>query len=217
MIRLPLPFAQLALSGMNHVLRQQSAARERMRAHVGCQLRIVVVGPFGRSVQSDARIDKDGLLGMADEGTPAAVITLSPSLDAVFGVLRSGHAGVGPHVRIDGDVMLAAAVAEVVRLLRWDFEEDLSRVVGDIAAHRIGRAARGLRHEAAGLRQRAREALQQATTSRDSLLAPRTDLAGFALEVAQLSQRVGLLEVRLQRRLEGIRQVRPSRQGPFGS
>ena len=207
MIRLPVPLAQLAVSGMNHVLRQQSAARERMRSHVGRQLRIVVAGPLGRSVHSDARVGNDGLLALTTGGTASAVITLAPTLDAVFGLLRSGAAGIGPHVKVEGDVMLAVAVAEVVRLLRWDYEEDLSRIVGDVAAHRISRGARAIREEAGGLRRRSLEALQQTTTSPDGVLTPRGDLADFASQIEQLSQRVDRLEVRVQHRLDGIRAV----------
>ncbi|MFN5883496.1 MAG: hypothetical protein ACK44L_17555, partial [Burkholderiales bacterium] len=48
-----------------------------------------------------------------------------------------GIEGLSGHLRIDGDVMVAAAVADVARHLRWDIEEDLSRVVGDAAAHRV--------------------------------------------------------------------------------
>lgn len=129
---LALPLAQLALSAMNHVLHQQSVARERMRVHAGRQLRIVVVGPFGGSVHSDARIDADGLLRLATDGSPAAVLTLTPGIDAIFGILSAGFAGVGPHMKIEGDVMLAAAVGQVTQLLRWDFEEDLSGLVGDV-------------------------------------------------------------------------------------
>jgi ubiquinone biosynthesis protein UbiJ len=38
---------------------------------------------------------------------------------------------------VDGDVMLAASLGELARHLRWDAEEDLSRVLGDVAAHRL--------------------------------------------------------------------------------
>lgn len=36
-----------------------------------------------------------------------------------------------PAVSIEGDVQLAAEVAWLVDNLRWDVEEDLSRLIGD--------------------------------------------------------------------------------------
>ena len=47
-----------------------------------------------------------------------------------------------PDVRIEGDVQLAAEVNWLVDNVRWDLEEDLSRVIGDAPAHAAGEAAR---------------------------------------------------------------------------
>ena len=44
-------------------------------------------------------------------------------------------AGDKPGVDIQGDVQLAAEVAWLVDNVRWDVEEDLSRVFGDATAH----------------------------------------------------------------------------------
>ena len=41
-----------------------------------------------------------------------------------------------------GDVEFAAALDYVRRNLQWDYEEDLSRVFGDVAAHRLASAAK---------------------------------------------------------------------------
>jgi ubiquinone biosynthesis protein UbiJ len=43
---------------------------------------------------------------------------------------------------MEGDVMLAGALGDIVRHLRWDPTEDLSRYTGDIAAERITGLAR---------------------------------------------------------------------------
>jgi hypothetical protein len=44
-------------------------------------------------------------------------------------------------VRIAGDVQLAAEVQWLVDHVRWDLEEDLSRVIGDAPAHAMGQSA----------------------------------------------------------------------------
>lgn len=46
-------------------------------------------------------------------------------------------------IEVRGDAELAQKFRELVRLLAPDPEEELSLVVGDVAAHRIGRLARG--------------------------------------------------------------------------
>src|SRR5688572_31420501 len=49
-------------------------------------------------------------------------------------------------VGIAGDTDFASAIHQLARDLRWDVEEDLSRVFGDIAAHRMAETGRTLRH-----------------------------------------------------------------------
>jgi ubiquinone biosynthesis protein UbiJ len=46
-------------------------------------------------------------------------------------------------VEVRGDAELAQKFHELARLLAPDPEEELSLVIGDVAAHRIGRLARG--------------------------------------------------------------------------
>lgn len=74
------------------------------------------------------------------EGVADARIVGGPlSLLALMGpapVLQRGA------VRIDGDVELAQKFRELGRLLRPDLEEELSLLVGDVSAHRIGRLTR---------------------------------------------------------------------------
>src|SRR5690606_1836026 len=144
MTRVPLPMAQLALSAMNHVLQQQPASRERMRAHAGRCIRIVARHPLG-SLESDAQIGADGLLVAMSRGTPDVVLRLTPRIDTMVRFLDSGRGALRSNLAIDGDAAVAATVGEVVESLEWDFEEDLSRVVGDPVAHRMGLAVRGLR------------------------------------------------------------------------
>jgi len=60
-----------------------------------------------------------------------------------------GHArqlfeGQRPPVQIEGDVQLAAEIAWLADHLRWDVEEDLARLMGDVPAHALADAARKL-------------------------------------------------------------------------
>ena len=69
-------------------------------------------------------------------GTPLNLLALlGPDAE---GVIRRGD------VRIDGDAQLAQRFRELAWLLRPDIEEELSRLVGDAAAHSLARAAAGV-------------------------------------------------------------------------
>lgn len=195
MPRVPLPLAQLALSAINHVLQQQPASRERMRIHAGRNVRIVTAGPIG-DMHSDAQIGADGLLAAAREADPAVVLTLAPTLGTVFGVLGGSAQPWGRKLRVEGDAVLAATVAQVAESLRWDFEEDLSKVLGDTVAHRVGRAMRGAREGAEGVRARSREAIVRVATTRAGPLVAQTEMADLADEIRRLSASIARLEAR---------------------
>jgi ubiquinone biosynthesis protein UbiJ len=84
-----------------------------------------------------------GLLERADaQRTPDLVLSLDGNTP--LQVLRQVLEGQRPPVQIEGDVQLAAEVAWLADNLRWDIEEDLARVLGDVPAHALAQAARRL-------------------------------------------------------------------------
>jgi ubiquinone biosynthesis protein UbiJ len=52
--------------------------------------------------------------------------------------------GEKPPIRIEGDVQLAAEVNWLIDHVRWDAEEDLSRIIGDAPAHMVAQNAKKL-------------------------------------------------------------------------
>ena len=53
-------------------------------------------------------------------------------------------------IKIDGDAHLASEVSKVLQNMRWDIEEDLSQITGDIAASKIGETTQKI---ASGIKQ----------------------------------------------------------------
>jgi ubiquinone biosynthesis protein UbiJ len=50
----------------------------------------------------------------------------------------------GSSVRIEGDAEVAQNFSELLKQAKPDIEEELSRIVGDVAAHQIGNTVRSL-------------------------------------------------------------------------
>ncbi|GAC1452511.1 MAG: hypothetical protein PVSMB6_04880 [Steroidobacteraceae bacterium] len=67
-------------------------------------------------------------------GGPLSLLALAGAAPA--GVVQRGA------VTITGDAQLAQQFRELAKLLRPDLEEDLSRLLGDVPAHQLARAAR---------------------------------------------------------------------------
>ena len=121
---------------LNHVLMQEKEALDRLARKKGSVVHIRW-GLFAL----DLLITPAGLLDRAGvEVKPDLLVSVAA--DSPMAVLQSVMAGKPPPVKIEGDVQLAAELGWLAENLRWDFEEDLSRVVGDIPAHAMADAAK---------------------------------------------------------------------------
>ena len=121
---------------LNHVLMQEKEAQDRLARKKGSVLHIRW-GLFAL----DLLITPAGLLDKANaDAKPDLLIAVS--VDSPMVLVQSIMAGKPPPVKIEGDVQLAAELGWLAENLRWDFEEDLSRVLGDIPAHAMADAAK---------------------------------------------------------------------------
>jgi ubiquinone biosynthesis protein UbiJ len=123
-------------------------------------------------------------------GTPLSLLRLAgPAPEAA---LRGGA------VHIEGDAEVAQTFSELLKAAQPDLEEELSRVVGDVAAHQIGNVAR----TALGFARRAHDTLLQNVAEylqeegRD--VPSRTEADEFLHGVDRLRDDVERLEARLK-------------------
>ena len=123
---------------INHVLMQEPQAQERL-----ARRQASVIQVRWALFELHWLITPAGLLERADpQRTPDLVLSLDGHTP--LQVLRQVLEGQRPPVQIEGDVQLAAEVAWLADNLRWDIEEDLARVLGDVPAHALAQAARRL-------------------------------------------------------------------------
>ena len=123
---------------LNHILIQEKEATSRLARQKGrvvhMQWRLfamtLIATPAGLLDRAPAEAKPDLTLAVTEE-SPVALAQA---------MLR----GDKPAVRIEGDVQLAAEVNWLVDHVRWDLEEDLSRVIGDAPAHALGQGARSM-------------------------------------------------------------------------
>src|SRR5436190_7388586 len=176
---------------LNHLLASESWARDALKPFAG---QIVEVRPSPLPPLRLA-IRDDGLVGPAGEGAPALVITLKP--DAPAAMLR-GQDHFLHAIEVSGNAKLADAVMLLARNLRWDVEEDLSRVLGDVAAHRLAGAARDFAAWQADAARRLSGPLAEYFTVESGLLASRAELESFAAAAAKLRDDLERLEQRVR-------------------
>lgn len=196
--------ASALLAALGHLLRQHDWARARLAGFAG---RVVRIGVGAAPLtglpppQLLARILDDGqleLLPWPDEGEPEAAVRmlLQPSVGAAFALLREGPGALTPHLRIDGEAALAEALGEIARQLRWDVEEDLSRVVGDVLARRVGTGVESGRAVARDLRTRIETSAVAHLAGDGRHLVARGELAPLGAALDALEARIARLEAR---------------------
>ena len=121
----------------NRVLSDYPLARDRLRAHAGKTV-AAKVGPLAMVMRVSDRGEMEMVGEGGGRGENQAVPDVSFQIPFVLlPRLARGEENAFSEVVFTGDSELAATFSMVARNVEWDIEEDLSRLVGDIAAHRI--------------------------------------------------------------------------------
>ena len=102
-------------------------------------------------------------------------------------------------VKLSGSVDFAETLSFVIRNIKWDVEEDLSKVVGDIAAHRLVDGAKRFGSWQASAGQNLAGNFAEYFTEEQPLIAQSTAIADFSREVDSLRDDVARLEKRVAR------------------
>lgn len=158
---------------LNQLLDRERWARERLAHFAGqaAELRLPLLAPLRVCLAPNGRVEPGG-------PEPAAVVTLS------------GVTGSGP---------LAEELRYLARHLRPDVEEELSRVVGDVAAQRIGDGVRAIARWQRDALARAGEAVGDYLVDERRMLVRRVELAELAANIARLGDALADLEQRIAR------------------
>lgn len=182
---------------LNSLLRREDWARERLARHAGKSVRFVA-GPWrvGLAIRAD---------GQVDASDPAIVpdVTLTlpgENLSQLPAILRRGDTDeITALLHIQGDAGLAQVASELARGLRWDAEDDLARLVGDVAAVRLVGAARGLARGAERSATRLAENVGEYLAEESRQVLGRPAFEDWRARLDAMRQRLQRLEQRVDR------------------
>lgn len=116
---------------LNHLLAAETWARDKLKPYAGQCVE------FRASPLPSLRLEilESGLLAdAAADAVPNLIVSIG---SGALPALMQGEEALMREIKIEGSADLASAVQYLFRHLRWDFEEDLSRVLGDAIAHRV--------------------------------------------------------------------------------
>lgn len=181
---------------VNHVLGQAAWARQRLAMFAG---RTVEIELSGFCVHF--RITSSGHVQprTRDDIGRTADAQISIQADQLGKRILHGAAPGAGAVRLQGDAALAEAIGEVFRDLRWDYEEDLSHVVGDIVARRIATGTTAFHRATARSVRHLAEGTAEYLTEEAQWLVGQPSFERLDAEITALRDRISRLEKRTDR------------------
>jgi ubiquinone biosynthesis accessory factor UbiJ len=124
---------------LNHVLMQEPEATKRLVRHKSQSVQMK-----WRELDLHLLITPAGLFDLAlPSMKPDLLLEVLPQ--SPLELVQSLFQGKKPDVRVEGDVQLAAEINWLADHVRWDVEEDLSRIVGDVPARMMTQFAQQVR------------------------------------------------------------------------
>jgi ubiquinone biosynthesis accessory factor UbiJ len=174
-------------------------------------------GFSGQIIQFNFVITKTNLLILEDGGlciagetaAPNAIVTIPPSLGLR---LLSKDEAAKSYIKVDGDIHLATEVSKVLQHMRWDAEEDLSKLVGDVAAYKITKVGKDTLSTLKQQGQNAAEMLTEYWQEEKNILAKKRHVTQFNQAVDALREDADRLEKRIEKLLAGT--IKPAQIKP---
>ncbi|MCW5606302.1 MAG: hypothetical protein KIT18_17305 [Burkholderiales bacterium] len=181
----------ITAASINRMLRSNSWALQRLKPHAGKTARITCP-----PLQIAVIVTESGEVAAAAREAAADVdIGVTPGL--MLRVLARDESA-WTEATVSGDTGLAADIHYLWRHLRWDVEEDLSRVIGDIPAHRLAQTGRMFARWAGQSADNVARSFAEYWTEERPLITDRYSIEQFNREVDLLRDDVARLEKRLE-------------------
>jgi len=126
-----LPALSVVLRALNHLIEQEQWAHDLLLPREGQSISITLpIGEFQLGIQ-------EGMFVNASDSTNLPSVILSIPQEAIWTFLKDGKSGAMKFVKISGDIDFAADLNRLAADLKWEVEEDLSKLVGDATARRV--------------------------------------------------------------------------------
>ncbi|MEK7738064.1 MAG: hypothetical protein AAB319_09965 [Pseudomonadota bacterium] len=183
-----------ALTALNHLLQGAAWARARLAPYAGRTARLSLP-PF----RLDLTVTDDGMFAaIGAERQDVHEVEIALPADTPL-LLLQGTEAVAKATRISGSAEFADALGFVLRNLRWDFEEDLSKHLGDIPAHRLAGLLQAFGAWQAQAARNLAENFAEYLTEEQPMLAKPAAVTDFTEKVGQLRADLARLEQRVAR------------------
>lgn len=178
---------------VNRSIGESTAARTQLAELEGESIQLQLDGlPFELALVA---AEDELLIGADAPLEPSA--TLYGTVLGAARFLRGNETTASAGLRIEGDAEVAQGFVQLLKAVRPDFEEELSRVTGDVAAHQIGNAFRSAKNFAGRVGQTLRSNTAEYLQEESEQLPPRLEVEAFYEDLSRLRDGVERATARL--------------------
>ena len=183
---------------VNHLLAQEAWAKSKLQAHAG---KIACIDL--QAIALRIKVAADGMLVEA-EADAQADVTIRLRLSDLPLIAQNRERAFS-YVKVEGDADFANTISHLSQHLRWEAEEDLSKLFGDVAAVRMVSTAKSIVQTAQQAHQAIQENLAEYFLEENPMLVRPVAVQAFGVEVNKCRDDVERLIKRLEK-LERSRQ-----------
>lgn len=184
-------------AAINHLLAREPWAREKLARHAG-KVALFDAGVVSVRLKAAA----DGMVEAAGAESQQNVTIRIKLSD--LPLIAQNRERAFSYVQIEGDADFANTISQLSQTLRWEAEEDLSKLVGDMAAARLAGGARLAMDAARTTQRKLAENVAEYFLDEKPLLVRPQAIADFSSEVTRLRDDVE----RLAKRIEKLKESR---------
>lgn len=185
-------FKRLSTKLLQHLTAQNAWSASILKPHAGKSVLIdFALFHTALVILENGNLASEGETNIAD-----TTVTIPPSL---LPRLLAKDESAKLKIQIEGDTELGTTLAKVFAEMRWDYEDDLSKLLGDVPAFKISEAAR---HTSRTIKQTAinlAEMLSEYWQEEQPTLAKKRHIEQFNNDVDNLRADVERMEKRLNR------------------
>lgn len=187
-------FSQLSLfvPALNHLLAQEPWASQQLQKHAGKVACIDL-----SMVTLRMKITEAGTVEAAPDDI-AANVTIRINPADVPLILQDQQRAIS-YVKLEGDADLAHTISELGKNLRWDAEQQLSQIFGDIAGRRMASTGKAVVSNLKSTAQKINENLAEYFLEENPMLVRPERVVEFAEQVGRTRDDVERLMKRIEK------------------
>jgi len=184
---------------LNHLIEQNPWAKEQLMPYAGKSVSFIIP-PASTTFTV---LENGGLAAAGDSSVAEASVSMP--LSVAMRLLANDQAA-SSLVIIEGNTELATSLAKVLRNMSWQFEEDLSQLIGDAPAHQITEFGKKAAIETRKQVINAAEMLSEYWQEEQPVIAKKRHVDQFIKDVDELRDDVERLTKRLEKLATLIKQ-----------